>query len=181
MIRGLVRNNPGELRLMDLENKLRLIDHLALTRDGIHFNTQQGRRWINHIFQTQLREVEHELRATNSLAWTSSTGGVRKRGNIPESLGPLETETGIASPVAPSSDVRERLGTAPLLRRQPLESRLGRLVNQNQTRSQAVSRTGDPATTATPAVTANQSTSAMPVEGVEPSCVMFWNRPYPSG
>ena len=47
MTRGLVRSNPGELRLMDLENMLRMIDHLALTRDGIHFNTQQGRRWIN--------------------------------------------------------------------------------------------------------------------------------------
>ena len=185
MTRGLVRNKPGELQLMDLENMLRMIDQVALTRDGMQFNTQQGRRWINHIFQTQLREVEQKLRATMSLAWTSSTGGVRVRGNIPESLvnrlGPLETETGTAAPVAPSSDVRERLGTAPLLRRQPLESRLGRLVDQNQTRSQTVSRTGDPATTATPAVTANQSTSAMPVEGVEPSCVMFWNRPYPSG
>ena len=43
MTRSLVRNNPGELRLLDLENMLRMIDHIALTRDGIHFNTQQGR------------------------------------------------------------------------------------------------------------------------------------------
>ena len=56
MTRGLVRNNPGELRLMDLENMLPMIDHLALTRDGIHFNTQQGRRWINDVFQTQVLE-----------------------------------------------------------------------------------------------------------------------------
>ena len=47
MTRSLVGSNPSELRLMDLENILRMIDHLALTRDGIHFNTQQGRRWIN--------------------------------------------------------------------------------------------------------------------------------------
>ena len=40
MTRRLVRNNPGELRLMDLESMLRMIDHIALTRDGIHFNTQ---------------------------------------------------------------------------------------------------------------------------------------------
>ena len=69
------------------------------------------------MFQTQLREVEQELRATNSLAWTSSTGGGRVRGNVPESLvnhlGPLAMETGAAALVAPSSDVRERLGTAP--------------------------------------------------------------------
>ena len=57
LTRGLVRNNPGELRLMDLENKLRMIDHVALTRDGMYFNTQQGRRWINDVFQTQLRKV----------------------------------------------------------------------------------------------------------------------------
>ena len=44
MTRSLVGSNPGELGLMDLENMLRMIDHLALTRDGIHFNTQQGRR-----------------------------------------------------------------------------------------------------------------------------------------
>ena len=96
---------------------------------------------------------------------------------MPESLvnhlGPLATETGTAAPAAPSSDVRERLGTAPPPRRQPLESRLVRSVDQNQT--------GDPATTATPALTANQSTSAMPVEGVEPSCALLWNRPDPSG
>ena len=84
-------------------------------------------------------------------------------------LRPLATETGIAAPVAPSS------------RRQPLENRLGRPVDQNQPRSRTVSRTGDPASTATPAATANQSTSAMPVEGVEPSYVLLWNRPDPSG
>ena len=102
---------------------------------------------------------------------------------MPESLvnrlGPLATETGTAAPVDPSSDVRERLGTAPPPRRQPLESRLGRSVDQNQTRSQTVSRTDDPATTATPAVTANQSTSTMPVEGVEPSCALLVNHPDP--
>ena len=64
MIRSLVRNNPGELRLLDLENMLRMIDHIALTRDGIHFNTQRGRHWVNDVFQTQLREVEQESRVT---------------------------------------------------------------------------------------------------------------------
>ena len=143
VIRSLVRNNPGELRLLDLENMLRMIDHLALTRDGIHFNTQQGRHWINGVFQTQLREVEQESRATSSLAWTSSTGGNRTRASVPEShvnrLGPLATETATAAPIAPSSNVRERLGTAPPPRTQPLESRLGRSVDQNRNNSQTVS------------------------------------------
>ena len=124
---------------MDLENILRMVDHLALTRDGIHFNTQQGRRWINDVFQTQLREVKPEYWATNSLAWTNWTGGGRVRGNVPESLinrlGPLATETGATAPVAPSSDVKESLSTAALPRRQSLESRLGRSIDQNQPRS----------------------------------------------
>ena len=114
MIRSLVRNNPGELRLLDLENMLRMIDHIALTRDGVHFNTQRGRHWVNDVFQTQLREVEQESRATSSLARTSSTGGNRIKASVPESLvdrlGPLAMETAAAAPVAPSSNVRERLG-----------------------------------------------------------------------
>ena len=113
MIRNLVRNNLGELRLLDLENMLRMIDHIALTRDGIHFNTQRGRHWVNDVFQTQLREVEQESRATISLARTSSTGGSRIRASVPESLvnrlGPLAMKTAAATPIAPSSNVRELL------------------------------------------------------------------------
>ena len=121
MTRSLVRNNPGELRLLDLENMLRMIDHIALTRDGVHFNTQRGRHWINDVFQTQLREAEQELRATSSVARTSSTGGSTIRATVPESLvnrlGPLATETAAAATVAPSSNVRDRLGTVPPPRR----------------------------------------------------------------
>ena len=185
MTRILVRSNPSELRLMDLENMLRMIDHLTLTRDGIHFNTQQGRRWINDVFQTQLREKEQELRTTSSLARISSTGGGRVRGNVPESLanrlGPLARETGAAAPVTPSSVVRARLGTAPPPRTQPSESRLGRSVDQNQISSQTVSRRNGTPATATPASTTGQSTSAVRMEGVEPNSVLLSNRPDPSG
>ena len=111
MTRSLVRNNPGELRILDLENMLRMIDHIALTRDGVHFNTQRGRHWINDVFQTQLREVEQESRATGSLARPRSTGGSKIRATVPKSLvnrlGPLATETAAAATVAPSSNVRE--------------------------------------------------------------------------
>ena len=128
MTRSLVRNNPGELRLLDLENMLRMVDHIALTRDGVHFNTQRGRHWINDVFQTQLREAEQESRATGSLARTSSTGGSRIRATVPESLvnrlRPLATETVAAATVAPSSNVRDRLGTAPPPRPQSIGSRL---------------------------------------------------------
>ena len=129
------------------------------------------------MFQTQLRELEQELGTSNSLAWTSSTGGGRVRGSVKESLdnrlGPLATEMGAAAPVAPSSDVRGRLGTAPPARTQLLESRLGRSVDQNRTSSQTVSRRNDPPATATPASKTGQSTSAVPAEGVEPSSVLL--------
>ena len=175
IIRNLVRNNPGELRLLDLENMLRMIDHIALTRYGIHFNTQRGRHWVNDLFQTQLREVEQELRATSCLARTSSTGGSRIRASVPESLvnrlGPLAMETAAATPIAPSSNVRERLGTAPPPRTQPLESRLGRSVVQNR---------NEPPATANPASAAGPSTSAVPAEGIEPGSVLLWNRSDPS-
>ena len=185
MIRNLVRNNPGELRLLDIENTLRMIDHVALTKDGIHFNTQRGRHWMNDIFQTKLREMEQESRATSSLARTSSTtGGSRIRASVPESLvnrlAPLAMETVVAAPTAPSSNVRERLGTAPPPRIQPLESRLVRSVVQNRNNSQTVSRRNDPPATANPAPAAGSSTSAVPAEGVEPGSLLLWNRSDPS-
>ena len=185
LTRSLVRNNPSELRLMDLENMLHMIDHLALTRDGIHFNTQQGRSWINDVFQTRIREMEQELRKTNSLARNSSTGRGRVRGNVPETLanclGPLAMETGSTAPVAPSSDVRERLGTAPPTRRQPLESRHGRSIDSSQTSSQTITRTSNQPATTTPASIGNPLTRAPPAEGVEPGSVLLWNSPEPSG
>ena len=99
---------------------------------------------------------------------------------MPESLvnrlGPLTTETATAAPIAPSSNVRERLGTAPHPRTQPLESRLGRSVDQNRNNSQTVSRRNDPPAMANPASAAGPSTSAVPAEGVEPGSVLLCNR-----
>ena len=83
MIRSLIRSNPGELRFMDLENTLRMTDHLALTRDGIQFNTLQGRRLIIDAFQTRIEEIEGELMTTDALARTSLTGRGRVRSNLP--------------------------------------------------------------------------------------------------
>ena len=128
--------------------------------------------------------MEQELRTTDSLARTSSTGGGRVRGKVPEPLasrlGPLAMETGGTAPIAQSSDVRERLGTAPPPRRQPLESQLGRPIDQSQTSSQTVSRTSNtPATVPAPA--GSPSTSASPAEGIEPNSVLLWSLPDPSG
>ena len=185
MTRTLVRNNPGELRLLDLENMLRMIDHIALTRDGVHFNTQRGRHWINDVFQTQLKEAEQESRGTSSLARTSSTGGSRIRATVPETLvnrlGPLATETAAAATVAPSSNVRDRLETVSPPRPQSIGSRLGRSGEQNKrNNSQTASRRNDPPATTNPASTAGPSTSTVPAEGIESGSGLLWNRSDPS-
>ena len=73
MIRNIGGSNLGDLRLMNLDNTLRKTEQRALTRDGINFNTQQGRRGINDAFQTKIMELEEELRTTDFLTWTDST------------------------------------------------------------------------------------------------------------
>ena len=108
LIRSLIRSNPGELRLMDLENPLRMTDRLALTRAGRHFNTLEGRQWINDGFKTRTEEIEGQLRTTDALARTSLTGRGRVRSNVPE---PLANRPGSLT----FSDVRESWGRFPLL------------------------------------------------------------------
>ena len=136
------------------------------------------------MFQTKIEEMEQQLWTTDSLARTSSIRGGRVKGNVPEPhasrLGPLAMETWATSRVAPSSDVRERLGIAHPPRSQPIESRLGRPIDQSQTSSQTVARTSNPPATA-PASAGSPSTNATPSEEIEPNSVMLWNRPYPRG
>ena len=100
MILNLIRSNPGELRLMDLKNTLRMTDHLPLTRDGVHFNILQGKRYINDAFQTKIEEIDKELRTTDALVRTSLTGRGRVRSNLPEPLAnvPLTSEASVAAP-----------------------------------------------------------------------------------
>ena len=69
MTRGMVRINPSELRLMDLENMLRMIDHLTLTWDGIRFNTQQGRRVPDAVEGNEARIKEHQLTDSDRFDW----------------------------------------------------------------------------------------------------------------
>ena len=127
MTRNLTRENPSELRLMDVEDAMRVVDHGALTRDGIHFNTHPGIQWINDTFQTRIEEMEAELRTMVYPVARGSPAG-RVESLVPQPLanrlGPLATEANVVQPI-PSSDVRERLGTATALRDRSLENRLG--------------------------------------------------------
>ena len=162
MIQNLVRSNPGEFRLMDLENTLLMTDHLAYQRwsaSCIHFNTLQGRRWINDAFQMKNEELEEELRTTDSLARTSLTGRGRVRSNVPEPLAnrlkPLTQETSGA-----------------------FERRLEDLTSKNSTSSQASKSASNlPATIRVPA--GNSAANLAPAEEVESASVLNWNRPDP--
>ena len=85
MIRDLTAENPNELRLMDVESALGMVDHSALTRDGIHFNTQSLIQRINNAFQSRIEEMDAELRTMiNPVARGSSAGRVRS--HVPQPL-----------------------------------------------------------------------------------------------
>ena len=111
MIRNLTTGNHNELRLMDVANTLRMVDHGALTKDGIHFNTRPGIQWINDAFQTRIEEMEAELRIMVNPV-TRGSPACRVRSYVPQAfvnrLGPLTTEANVVQP-SPSSNVRERL------------------------------------------------------------------------
>ena len=95
---------------MDIENSLRMVDHSALTRDGLHFNNQQGRKRINDAFQTKIEELEAALQTMfYPVARGSPVGRVRSRVSQPfaSRLGPLAADANVTQP-AVSSDERER-------------------------------------------------------------------------
>ena len=108
MIRHLTAENLNELRLMDVENALRMLDHGALTRDNIHFNTQPGIQRINDAFQTRIEKMEAELwKKVNPGARGSPAGRSHVPQPLAKCLGPLATEANVVQPT-PSSDERER-------------------------------------------------------------------------
>ena len=124
------RNLPQVIGIRYLTHRI----PIWLPREGIHFNTLQGRRWINDAFQKRIEEIEGELRTTDALARMSLTDRGRVRSIVPEPLANcLGPEASVTAPAVPSAAVRERLGTVSPPLRQSLESRLGR---PNETSSQ---------------------------------------------
>ena len=85
-----------------------MVDHSALTRDGIHFITQQGRQSVNDTVQTKIEELEAELQTlVNPMARGSPADRMRSRMLQPQAsrLGPLATEANVTQHT-PKSDVR---------------------------------------------------------------------------
>ena len=181
MIRNLIADNPSKLRLMDVETALRRVDHSALTRDGIHFNTQQGIQWINDAFQTKMTEMQAEVRMMVNPVVRCSPA-VRVESHVPQPLAirlePLTTEANVVQPT-PSSDVRERLGTAPTPRGRSLENRHGTRGGPPQVAPQATTSTASQPTRAPSAQRNSQADPAAIIDRSKISAVL-WKRPGPS-
>ena len=67
IVRNLASRNAGRIFLMSLEHDLRALDHARFTTDGIHFDSIEGQRWMNRVFQEQLVELAVELFDTGVL------------------------------------------------------------------------------------------------------------------
>ena len=95
ILKNLASRNAGRMILMDIEEHgLRAMDQARLTTDGIHFDSIEGRAWLNRVFQERLIELEVEL---------FDTGVLKEEGS--------SNETVITTFVPPSLETR--LGTVP--------------------------------------------------------------------
>ena len=57
---GVIGWNSGRMILIDIEQELRAMDQVRLRTDGIHFDSIEGRAWLNRVFQERLNEMEVE-------------------------------------------------------------------------------------------------------------------------
>ena len=67
ILKNLASRKAGRLIPMDIEHKLRTMDQVRLTTDGIHFDSIEGQAWLNRVFQERLDEMEVELFDTGVL------------------------------------------------------------------------------------------------------------------
>ena len=73
ILRKLASRNAGRMILMDIEHELRAMDQARLTTDGIHFDSIEGKSWMNRVFQERLDEMEVELFDTGVLKKKETT------------------------------------------------------------------------------------------------------------
>ena len=65
--RNLASRNSGRMILIDFEHELRAMNQARLTTNGIHFDSIEGKAWLNRVFQERLNEMEVELFDTRVL------------------------------------------------------------------------------------------------------------------
>ena len=124
ILRNLASRNAGRMILMDIEHELRVMDQARLTTDGIHFDSIEGKAWLNRVFQERLDELEAELFDTGVLKEEGTASDAVITTFVPPSL---ETRLGTvlavtnyrqqsSSEPGQKKDVQDRLGEAPMSR-----------------------------------------------------------------
>ena len=176
ILRNLASRNAGRMILMDIEQELRAMDQARLTTDGIPFDSVEGQAWLNRVFQERLYELEVELFDTGVLkeeeASNEPTIATFVPPNLETRLGAVPTVT-IYKPRGSSepghrTDVRDRLGEAPLRRTINPRRRLG-----------PVNSTAE--TTSTPRSDTRSETTSTSREERRPNrSSLMWSRPIPS-
>ena len=154
ILRNLASQNAGRMVLMDFEYELRAMDQARLTTDGIHFDSIEGQvwLWLNRVFQERLDELEVDLFDTGVLKEEGASNEPTITTFVPPNL---ETRLGAVPAVTiykPQSssepghrtDVRDRLGGAPIRRTNNPRRRLGPVnstaettrISRSETRSE---------------------------------------------
>ena len=175
-LRNLASHNAGTMFLMDIEHELRAMDQPRLTTDGIHFDSIEGQARLNRVFQGRLDGLEVELFDTGVLkeeeASTEPTITTFVSSNLQTSLEAVPAVT-IYKPQSSSepghrTDVRDRLGEAPMRRTINPRRRLGSVNSTAETTSTSRSDTR------------SETTSTSREERHPNSSSLMWSRPIPS-
>ena len=133
ILRNLANRNAGRMILMDIEHELRAMDQARLITDGIHFDSIEGKAWLNRVFQERLDEMEVEIFDTGVLKKEETSNKPAISTFVPPNL---ETRLGAVPAVTfyrpqkssepgQRTDVEDRLGEAPLRKTINPRRRLG--------------------------------------------------------
>ena len=176
ILRNLANRNAGRMILMDIEHDLRAMDQTKLTTDGIHFDSREGQAWSNRVFQEPLDELEVELFDTGVLKEEDASNEPTITTFVPPNLEtrlvavPAVTIYRLQSSSGPGhrTDVRDRLGEAPLRRTINPRRRLAPVNSTAETTSTSRSDTR------------SETTSNNREERRPNRSSLMWSRPIPS-
>ena len=176
ILRNLASRNAGRMILMDIEHELKAMDQARLTTDGTHFDSIEGKAWLNRVFQERLDEMEVEIFDTGVLKKEeiSNKPAISIFGppNLDTRLGAVPAVT-IYRPQSSSesgqrTDVQDRLGKAPLRR----------TINPRR-RQGPVNPTAE-MTSTSKSDTRSETTSTSREERRPNRSSLMWSRPIPS-
>ena len=176
ILRNLASQNAGRMILMDIEHELRAMDQARLTTDGIHFDSIEGQAWLNRVFQERLDELEVALFDTGVLKEEGASNEPTITTFVPPNLETrLEAVPAVtiykpqsSSEPGHRTNVRDRLGEAPMRRTINPRRRLGPVNSTVETTSTSRSDTR------------SETTSTSREERRPNRSSLTWSRPIPS-